>query len=306
MDVLVTGGTGFVGREIVRQLRVSGHRIHLLVRNPQSPGSHEVALQHGAKLRPGNVLDPDSLQAAFAGVDAVIHLVGIISELGDQNFENVHVRGTRNVVFASQDAKVAHFLHMSALGASRGARSRYHQTKWEAEELVRRSGLGWSIFRPSIIYGSGDGFVSILARLIRYSPLVPILGGGQTKFQPVLVKSVGTAFVKALGETRAIGETYDLCGPETFTLDELVDEILSIQRTFRFKVHIPSGAAVFLAAFLELLFANVLRQAPPLNRDQLLMLKEDSVGNGQPANLLFGLKPVSFRQGTASYLARNK
>ncbi|MGD0615098.1 MAG: NAD-dependent epimerase/dehydratase family protein, partial [Verrucomicrobiota bacterium] len=98
MNVLVTGGTGFVGAEIVRQLRVSGHRTRVLVREPQSRAAQEIATRYGAKIHPGNVLDPDSLQAACAGVDAVIHLVGIISEIGDQTFENVHGRGTRNVV----------------------------------------------------------------------------------------------------------------------------------------------------------------------------------------------------------------
>ena len=122
MNVLVTGGTGFVGREICRQLRISGHRIHLLARDPESPLTRDVAIQFSAKVHPGNVLNADSLRGAFDGVDALIHLVGIIRELGDQTLENVHVRGTRNVVFAAQDAKVPHFLHMSALGVRAGAR----------------------------------------------------------------------------------------------------------------------------------------------------------------------------------------
>ena len=262
-------------------------------------------MQYGARIRAGNVLDSESLRDAFSGIEAVIHLVGIISEIGDQTFENVHVRGTRNVVFAAQDANVGHFIHMSALGARPGARSRYHQTKWQAEEQVRQSGLGWTVFRPSIIYGPGDGFMNLLAAIIRYSPIVPILGGGKTKFQPVPVKSVGTAFVKALGEPRAIGETYDLCGPETFTFDELVDEILSIQGKHRMKLHVPAGVARLQAAVLEWVFPKVMRQPPPLNRDQLLMLQEDNVGNPQPANALFGLKPVSFREGAGAYLSRS-
>jgi NADH dehydrogenase len=302
MNVLVTGGTGFVGREICRQLRVAGHRVHLLARNPESPATREVAIHYSAKVHPGNVLDAGSLRGACAGIDAVIHLVGIITELGDQTFENVHIRGTRNVVFAAQDAKVSHFLHMSALGVRAGARSRYHQSKWAAEESVRHSSLGWSIFRPSIIYGPGDGFVNLFAKIIRFSPVVPIFGGGKMKLQPVSVKSVGAAFVKAISEPRAIGETYDLCGPEVFTLGELVDQILGVMRRTRLKVYAPLGVARAQAALCESVFPRFFRRPPPFTRDQLIMLQEDNVGNGRAADKLFELKALSFREGIAAYL----
>ncbi|MGD0615515.1 MAG: NAD(P)H-binding protein, partial [Verrucomicrobiota bacterium] len=210
--------------------------------------------------------------------------------------------GTRNVVFAAQDANVKQFVHMSALGARSGARSRYHQSKWEAEEQVRRSGLGWTIFRPSIIYGPGDGFVNLFAKIIRFSPVVPVMGSGRTKFQPVSAKAVGAAFVKALSEPRAIGETCDLCGPQVFTFDELVDQILAVMQRRRLKLHVPPGIARCQAVILEFVFARLLQEAPPLNRDQLIMLQEDNVGNPQPANELFGLKPVSFREGISAYL----
>jgi NADH dehydrogenase len=302
MNVLVTGGTGFVGREMARQLRVTGHRIHLLARHPQSRATREVASQYGAKVHPGNVLDADSLKKACAGMDAVIHLVGIISETGDQSFENVHVRGTQNMVFAAQDANVGRFIHMSALGTRPDARSRYHQSKWAAEERVRRSARGWTLFRPSIIYGPGDGFVSLFAKTIRVSPVIPVPGDGKTRFQPVAVKSVASAFVRALTESRTIGETYDLCGPETLTLDEMLDQILAVMGRKRLKVHISVALARGQAAFLEFLFQQLLGKAPPFSRDQVILLQEDIVGNGQPANQLFGLKPVPFRDGIAGYL----
>jgi NADH dehydrogenase len=304
MNVLVTGGTGFVGREICRQLRVSGHRIHLLARDPESPAAREVAVQYGAKVHPGNVLDADSLRGACAGAAAVIHLVGIISELNEQTFENIHTRGTRNTVFAAQDAKVGHFLHMSALGTRPDARSRYHRSKWDAEECVRRSGLGWTIFRPSVIYGPGDGFVNLLAKVIRFSPVVPVIGGGRAKFQPVAVRSVGTAFVKALSEPRVVGETYDLCGPETFTLDEIVDQILGVMGRRRIKLPVSWGVAGVQAALLEAVFPRLFRRSPPLTRDQLILLQEDNIGNGQPADQLFALRPAPFREGIEGYLRK--
>jgi NADH dehydrogenase len=296
MNVLVTGGTGFVGREIVRELIASGHRVRSLSR-----GTH---LRESPEMPPGNVLDAASLPQAFAGVEAVIHLVGIISEFGEQTFENVHIRGTQNVVSAAQQAGAKRFVHMSALGTRPNAVARYHQSKWAAEEIVRGSGLDWTIFRPSIIYGPGDGFVNLFARIIRRSPIVPIMGNGESKFQPVTVESVATAFVKALAEPRAVHQTFDLCGAEVFTLNEIVDVILTVMQRRRLKLHVPLAAARFQAALLEFVYPRVLRKAAPLNRDQLRMLQEDNTGGTRAATDLFGLNHPPFRQGIACYLRR--
>jgi NADH dehydrogenase len=296
MNVLVTGGTGFVGREIVRELIASGHRVRSLSR-----GTH---LRESPEMPPGNVLDAASLPQAFAGVEAVIHLVGIISEFGEQTFENVHVRGTQNVVSAAQQAGAKRFVHMSALGTRPNAVARYHQSKWAAEEIVRGSGLDWTIFRPSIIYGPGDGFVNLFAKIIRRSPIVPIMGDGESKFQPVTVESVATAFVKALAEPRAVHQTFDLCGAEVFTLNEIVDVILTVMQRRRLKLHVPLAAARFQAALLEFVYPRVLRKAAPLNRDQLRMLQEDNTGETRAATDLFGLNHPPFRQGIARYLRR--
>jgi NADH dehydrogenase len=296
MNVLVTGGTGFVGREIVRELIASGHRVRSLSR-----GTH---LRESPEMPPGNVLDAASLPQAFAGVEAVIHLVGIISEFGEQTFENVHVRGTQNVVSAAQQAGAKRFVHMSALGTRPNAVARYHQSKWAAEEIVRGSGLDWTIFRPSIIYGPGDGFVNLFAKIIRRSPIVPIMGDGESKFQPVTVESVATAFVKALAEPRAVHQTFDLCGAEVFTLNEIVDVILTVMQRRRLKLHVPLAAARFQAALLEFVYPKVLRKAAPLNRDQLRMLQEDNTGETRAATDLFGLNHPPFRQGIARYLRR--
>jgi uncharacterized protein YbjT (DUF2867 family) len=302
MNALVTGGTGFVGREILHQLRGAGHFIHLLVRDTQSGKAQEIAARYGARIRPGNILNAGSLPGACHDADAVIHLVGIISEVGGQTFQNVHARGTQNLIAAAQSAGVKRFIHMSALGTRPNAVARYHKSKWEAEESVRGSGLDWTIFRPSIIYGRGDGFVNQFAKIIRRSPVVPIPGGGQSRFQPVAVETVAAAFVKALNETQTIGQTYDLCGPETLTLNEIVNEVLLAMRRTRLKLHIPLPLLRAQAALLELVFARLFHKPPPLNRDQITMLREDNVGNPQPAEKVFGLNPVSFREGIARYL----
>jgi uncharacterized protein YbjT (DUF2867 family) len=296
MKILVTGGSGFVGREILRLLDATPHAVRVL--------AHRSTKLYGVEIHRGSVLDAASLVGAVAGIDAVIHLVGIISESGANTFENVHTVGTRNVVTAAKAVGIRRFLHMSALGTRADAVSRYHKTKWAAEEIVRQSGIDWTIFRPSIIYGRNDLFVNLFAGLSRFSPILPVIGTGESKLQPVPVEDVAACFVRSLSEPRSTGQTFDLCGPDRMSFVEVLNTILSVTRRKRLKPHIPLGLARLQAAALEFVFPKLLRKAPPLNRDQLLMLQEDNVGNPESANKLFGLKPVSFREGISRYLAR--
>jgi NADH dehydrogenase len=302
MKVLVTGATGFVGREIVRQLHEKGHSIRILARSRNASRVEEAVSCWGAEVHPGDVLDAASLDGAVNRTEAIIHLVGIIGEAGENTFENVHTRGTGNLVTAARQAKVRRFVHMSALGTRPNAASRYHQTKWAAEELVRHSGLDFTVFRPSLIYGPQDQFINLFARLIRLSPVVPLMGSPRARFQPVSVETVAAALTKSLGEPQSTGQTYDLCGPEALTLSEIVDRILAVLHRRRLKLRVPPRLARFQAVLLELIFRRLLRKVSPLNRDQLIMLQEDNVGNPRPANELFGLTPTSLREGIARYL----
>ncbi len=302
MRVLVTGGTGFVGREILARLKQNGHAIRLITRHPESATCQSLQAQYGAEVRTGDVWEASSLVSAVRGVEAVIHLVGIISEVGANTFENVHTGGTQNIVAAAKQAGVKRFVHMSALGTRANAVARYHKSKWAAEAIVRSSGMDWTIFRPSIIYGPGDGFVNLFAKMSKFSPVMPLIGGGKTKMQPVPVAEVAKAFVKALTEPKSIGGTYDLCGPEVLTLEQIIDTILSVTGRKRWKLRVPMGVARMQAAFLEFVYAKILRKAPPLNRDQLTMLGEDNTGDAGPARELFGLKAGGFREGIAGYL----
>jgi uncharacterized protein YbjT (DUF2867 family) len=304
MKVLVTGGTGFVGSEVVRQLHRAGHSPRLLVRNSLSRSVRELVTQFSVEIFPGNVLDVPPLNLAMKGCDAAIHLVGIISEAGEQIFENLHTRATKNVVNAAKTAGVKRFIHMSALGTRPNAVARYHQTKWAAEEIARSSGLDWTIFRPSIIYGPGDGFVNLFASMSRWSPVIPLVGGGISKFQPVPVGNVARSFVASLKETGSIGRTLDLCGDEVMTLRQIVEAVLAATRRRRLMLPLPFGVADIQAAAAEFCFARVLGKPPPLNRDQLLMLREDNVGDGSEANKLFGLHHTAFADGISRYLKR--
>jgi uncharacterized protein YbjT (DUF2867 family) len=302
MRVLVTGATGFVGREVVRQLHEAGHSIRILARRRSSPCAHEAMARYGVEVCSGDVVERAALDGAVNGIEAVIHLVGIISDVGESTFENVHVRGTGNMVAATRQAGTRRFVHMSALGTRPNAASRYHQTKWAAEELVRQSRLEWTIFRPSLIYGAHDQFINLFARMIRLSPVVPLLGSPSARFQPVAVEAVAAAFVRCLSQPKSVGQTYDLCGPEALTLSQIVDQIMGVMQRRRLKLQVPHALARCQAGLLEFVFQRLLRKASPFNRDQLIMLQEDNVGHPQPANELFGLKRVTLREGIAGYL----
>lgn len=302
MKVFVTGATGFVGQEILRGLCDAGHSIRFLAHKHSGRVAQDFMSRYRMEASLGNVLDPGLLDDALAGTKAVIHLVGIISEVGENTFENVHTRGTQSVIASAQRAGVRRFVHMSALGTRPDAVSRYHKSKWAAEEAVRNAGLDYTIFRPSLIYGRKDQFVNLFAKIIRWSPIIPVLGSPTAKFQPVPVEAVAASFVKSLSEPRSIGKTFDLCGSETLTMPEILDQILQVMRRRRLKVKVPASVAKGQASFLEFVFPRLLRKAAPLNRDQLIMLMEDNVGNGEPARELFGLEQISFRQGIARYL----
>jgi NADH dehydrogenase len=195
------------------------------------------------------------------------------------------------------------FIHMSALGTRQNAASRYHQTKWAAEEAIKRSAMQWTIFRPSVIYGPGDQFVNLFARMARTSPFLPVMGDGHTRLHPVAVEDVARCFAGALGEPRSIRESFDICGPESLTMPQILRTIMAVTGRKRLIVHVPLGVARALAGFLEFYYGSIAKGGiPPLNRDQLLMLQEDNVGDSQWTAGMFGLRQVQFAEGIARYL----
>lgn len=296
LKLLVTGGSGFVGRAIVERLLNRGHMVRILARGtrPTLGGTVET-LQ-------GSVLHPETLPPACQGVDAVIHLVGIISEVGDQTFERVHTEGTRNLLQAARSVGLRRFIHMSALGTRPNAVARYHRSKWEAEQAVRASGLDWTIFRPSLIYGAGDGFVGLFARMAQWSPVLPVIGPGQSRVQPVAVEDVAHCFASAPMTPGSVSQTFDLCGPRAYPFDQVIRMILKATGHHRGVVHLPLALARLQAGLLETVFPRMLDQAPPLNRDQIQMLQEDNVGDPGPASRAFGFEPRDFSEGLARLL----
>lgn len=229
--IFVTGGTGFVGQEVIRELLDRGHRVRVLTRYPEREIRWKKQL--GIEIVQGDVLKPETLRTAMAGTKAVIHLVGIIAETSHVSFEQAHTEATRNVLSAAKEAGVTRYIQMSAAGTRAGARSRYHITKWEAEELVRQSGLDWTIFRPSLIYGydEHDRLLNLLRKALSW-PLdliqlytFPVLNGGSTLIQPVSVREVAHCFVRAISNEAAISQTYELVGPAAFSWREMIAKV---------------------------------------------------------------------------------
>ena len=291
-----------MGKEVLRKLHAAGHHIRLLVRDRNAPAAREAISRYASEVREGDILEPATLPPALQGVEALIHLVGIIGETGRQTFENVHTRGTQNLIAASQIFGLKRFVHMSAQGAKQNAASRYHQTKWAAEEALGRSAMEWTIFRPSVIYGPGDQFVNLFARMAESLPFLPIMGDGHARLQPVAVEEVARCFAGALSEPRSVRQSFDVGGPEFLTMPQILHTILAVTGRKRPIVHVPMGMARALAMFLENYYRLVVKRVPPLNRDQLLMLQEDNVGDCQWTAEMFGLRPVSFAEGIARFL----
>jgi uncharacterized protein YbjT (DUF2867 family) len=295
--IAVTGATGFVGRHITALLARRGHVVRALVRDP----SQARALGSlGVELVPGSLADAAALGTLTHGVSAVVHLVGIIVERGDATFQTVHVEGTRRVLEAAARAGVKRLVHMSAVGArDEPEATPYHRTKWRAEQLVRASGVSHAVFRPSIISGPESAPILTLARLHRWSPVVPVFGDGQFPTQPVWVEDVALAFALAVEQPGLCG-AFELGGPQVLTYEEFLREIGRAARHPRPLVHVPLALVRAAASVFGLLGA-----AAPLTSDQLQMLVE---GSATPANAIesvFGIRPLPFDQGL-NYLAPSR
>lgn len=266
---MVLGGTGFVGRHVVARLLQGGDRVTVLSRGVDP---HKRGLKpKGASLIEGDVADPDFLSAVLDDADAVINLIGILNEKGDRGdgFERVFVGITASLIEAMERMGVRRLLQMSALNAGRGD-SHYLQARGRAEQRVRASGLDWTLFRPSVIAGPGDGLFCRFDQLLRLAPVLPI-GRADAKFQPVWVGDVADAFVRALDNVHSLRETYDLVGPDVMTLRQIVRLAARARGRHRMVIGLPPA--------LGQLQANVGEWLPgkPISRDNWRSLQLDSV-----------------------------
>lgn len=295
MRVFVTGGTGFVGREILKQLTETGHTAICLVR----PGSEQkVAILKGVEIQRGDATKPETLEGALRGCDAVIHLVGIIREFPSKaiTFRRLHFEATRIMVEAAKAQGVKRYLQMSANGTRENAHIPYYQTKWQAEEAVRNSGLAWTIFRPSIIFGPKGEFINLLADMIHKYPVVPVIGNGRSRISLVAVEEVAKSFVLALDKEDAIEQIYHCCGPDELTFNDILDLLGQALKKKRVrKIHYPAWLMRHIVSLMESI------PAFPITATQMTMLLEGNVCDGKPWAQAFGIKPQSFSEGIAKY-----
>ena len=220
--VAVLGGSGFVGRHVCAALVQEGYRVRVATRDRER-AKVELILLPTVEVSDVDIHDPAVLGRFFHGADAVLNLVGVLHQgSGSQSFEQAHVELARKVVAACKAQRISRLLHMSALAADPGGPSEYLRSKGNAERIVRDSGLAWTIFRPSVVFGRGDGFLNLFARLTRLFPVIP-LGSPDARFQPVFVEDVARAFEASLEDLDSHGRSYDLCGPRVYRLRELVE-----------------------------------------------------------------------------------
>jgi uncharacterized protein YbjT (DUF2867 family) len=304
MDTLVTifGGSGFLGRHIVRALARRDFRIRVAVRRPDLAG-HLQPLGRVGQIHPvqANVRVRESVEAAARDSAVVINLTGILFQRGRQSFEAVQAQGARNVATAAA-ALGARMVHVSALGADVESASAYGRTKAEGESAVRELTPDAVIFRPSVVFGPEDDFFNRFAALARLSPFLPLIGGGHTRFQPVFVGDVAEAVAGAV-EGRANPVTYELGGPEISTFKELMEYTLATVERRRLLLPLPFKLAEFQAFFLQFL------PKPPLTPDQVQLLRTDNVvseaavAEGRTLQGL-GIEPTSMAAVVPSYLWR--
>jgi NADH dehydrogenase len=301
----VFGGTGFVGRYIIRDLAKAGYRVKVATRVPERayflrPYGHVGQIVPFAC----NYRDPLSIASVVRGSDVVINCVGILYEKHRGDFQRVHANLPGLIAQACSSVGVKRLVHISALGVDQGL-SRYAKTKREGEAALRKSFPTATILRPSVIFGPEDNFFNMFAAMAQFLPALPLIGGGKTRFQPVYVEDVAAAAVTAalqpgIGENTPQGKIYELGGPERFTLRDLYMLVFAQTGHSRTLISLPFGIAKILAAFLQLIPPH-----PLLTPDQVVSLKTDNVISSHALGLEdLGIRPTGLEQIVPSYMER--
>ena len=299
--ILVAGGTGFVGGGIVRELALRGKQFAVLTRNAARSAARFAGLV--VQYREGDVCDPSSLEAAIAGVDAVIGCQQfpnspIENPKKGHTFDEVDARGTENLVIAAKAAGAKQYIYLSAAGA---APEGYHwfRAKWRAEQAVRNSGLTYTILRPPWVYGPEDRALNRFLAMSRFQPFVPLIGAvGKQMMQPVFVDDVGRATVKCLDNPAAANQTFEIGGPGVFAMSDVVKTALQVAGRRRLLLPAPTFVMKALASVLQFMPGR------PLTPDAVDFITMDALADPTEISEKLGLTPTPLREGLATYLAK--
>ncbi len=296
--ITLFGGSGFLGRYLVRHLARQGHVLRIAVRHPEQAAFLKPLGDVGQITPiPASVLHEESVRQAVRGSDAVVNFVGILYERGRMTFQAVHVEGARRVAAAAAEAGASALVHVSAIGADAGAPARYAKSKAAGETAVFSAFPKATVIRPSIVIGPEDDFFNRFAAMARLSPVLPLIGGGKTRFQPVYVGDVAAAIAKVLLTPGHGGKLYELGGPQVYSFRELMELLLAEIARKRILANLPVGVARFKARFLELL------PEPPLTRDQIMMLQKDNVVASEAQGFkALGIEPQAIEAILPTYL----
>jgi uncharacterized protein YbjT (DUF2867 family) len=293
MKVLVTGGTGVVGKAAVDELLKAGHTVRLLSRHAASDARQWSA---GVEPHEGSVASAEAVAGAAEGCDAVLHVAGIVSENPPEaTFQEVNVEGTRRLAREARRAGVRRFVYVSSLGADKGD-SGYHRSKYEAEQVVRAEAPpGWLIVRPGNVYGPGDEVISLLLKMVRTLPVIPLVGSGDQPFQPVWVEDLGLALARAVERENPRETAIDVAGPDVTTMRETLELLARITQRSPVLVPVPEFLARAGTQALETLGIDF-----PVKDDQITMLKEGNLipeGAVNGLTEVFGVTPTTLGEG---------
>ncbi len=298
--VTVFGGSGFIGRHVVKRLAQQGWLVRVAVRRP-SKAAFLQPLGDVGQITPlrAPLQDDQAVGAALEGAGAAINLVGVLFERGKQSFEGVHKQGAGRLAEAAAAAGLKQLVQVSAIGADEAGDAKYARTKAAGEQAVRQAFPSAVILRPSVVFGPEDQFFNLFASMAMLSPVLPLVGGGRTRFQPVYVGDVADAVVKGLTDPDCAGKTYELGGPRVYSFRELLELMLEQIGRRRLLLPLPFWAAALEATVLERL------PTPLLTRDQVKLLRHDNVV--APDALTFadlGIWPTAVEAILPTYLDR--
>ena len=298
--VTVFGGSGFIGRHLIRRLCAKGYRVRVAVRRPNEALFLKPMGDVGqVQLVQANVRDDRSVAAAVAGATSVVNLVGILFESGKQKFSAVQAEAPGRIGAAAKAAGVRRVIQISAIGSSAESDAHYAQSKAAGEEALKAAFSDATILRPSIVFGPEDDFFNRFAGLARMMPFLPLIGGGETRFQPVYVGDVADAIMACLDDSATAGKVFELGGPRVYTFRELMEIVLSETGRKRLLIKIPAGLAKFKAWFLQL------APNPMLTVDQVRLLAYDNVvSEGAKGFKALGITPTTVEAIVPSYLWR--